>query len=397
MSKWRYAVLEVVVKRIVIGIVFLLASVGGVTQAQLDQPIPCGGLDATDCKILRQNQDAMLDIESYDFTFTADMALTTGSAASLIPRSTTLRATVVATGAVTGDASMLSMPVDPALAADPAAYAEEMSRRYGAFDAELSLVIELPELLVEAMEGDFPATIPLDIVLADGILYIDTASLSETLNPEGLPLPSAWYGFSVSEFMSLGATATAPDASSESFDGMDPALQEALQDPEFLEAFYHVERLNDGTAADGAAVSMFHSSFNLYALMDYPAIEGFIIEQVAAQDEALARLEPDVLSSVISNALYNITISIDQTIGLDDHYTRTMNMTLDARLGGAMSYYSIVGGDNRFLFQDMDILMTIKATQSNFNSVAPIQAPRDATVIPLSSLLPLREQAKLAH
>ena len=138
---------------------------------------------------------------------------------------------------------------------------------------------------------DFPAGVALEMLLVDGIAYIDLSNLASAMSAED-GIPAGWLGFDITELMQMamqsgpgneGDMAPHGDGKEGKQDPREPKgadtmtglafpadMQEmvkAWSDPEFLGQFMTVERLPDQSVADQQA-AVFQTNFNLRSLMD---------------------------------------------------------------------------------------------------------------------------------
>ena len=361
-------------------VIILMFGMVGFTQAQDSFPVFCGDLADADCEILQQNQDAMKALNAFAFALSADFTI---SNVPDMPEAVSFG--ITGDGAVTGDlASLQRSPEEMAgLMNDPEAYADYMATVLDAFDMELSMVLNLPQALVEETGGEMPSTLPLNIVLADGTGYLDFSTLRDAVGEAGESFPEGWYGIDLAGLM------TQMMAMSESMGAMtpmDPGMMSQFSDPEFAANFMSIERLDDTTAADGTAVASFHTVIDYAALMSDPAIQELMAESMAAQGTALSEAEMAEMQAMMSTMFQNVTLDIFHTIGLEDFYTRTTQVTMNFDMQAIMSMAAEMGDDSSMEGPAPVLMFNAVVTTSSFNDVDAIAAPDNATVIPLESL-----------
>lgn len=87
--------------------------------------------------------------------------------------------------------------------------------------------------------------------------------------------------------------------------------------------------------------------------------------------------EVEAMMSQMSTALQNMNLNIVQTIGLEDNYAHSLEMHLNWDMTEFMATVdpAATGDAPQFTFD-------LTATNSNFNDVAEIEAPEDATILP---------------
>jgi len=367
----------------ILAVIVLMFGVVGFTQAQDALPVFCGDLADADCEILQQNQQAMQTLESFAFALTADFSI---SNIPDMPEAVSFG--ITGDGAVTGDmASLHRSPEDMmALATDPEAYANYMTSVIEAFDLDLSLVLNMPQALVEETGGEMPSTLPLNVVLADGVGYIDLSTLRDAVGEAGESFPEGWYGIDLSELVTQMMAMSDAMGSMDAMSAMDPSMFSQFTDPAFVGRFMTIERLEDTTAADGAAVASFHMSIDYAALMSDPAVQELIAESMTAQGATLSEEEMAQMQTMMSEMFQNITLEIFTTVGLDDFYTRSTQVTMNFDMQSMMAMAAEMG-DNADMEGPAPVLMfNAVVTNSSFNEVAEIVAPENATIIPLESL-----------
>jgi hypothetical protein len=370
-------------KRMMLLTVFLLmVGMVGFTQAQMS-PVVCGDLAEADCEILQQNHQAMLGLESSAFSLNADFTL-----ANIPDMPNNVTFSMSGSGAVSGDTSALVMSPDMTMTmmSDPEAYADFMTTLFEAVDVEMSIVLNLPPELVEETNGDVPARIPLDIVLVDGVGYMNFSTLRDAVGEAGESFPEGWYGIDISGLVGEALAMSDAMGSMSGMDMMDPEAFAQFSDPEFLSNFMRVERLDDTTAADGSAVASFHTEVDYQALMSDPAMQDLIMQSVQAQGEEISEADMAEISAMMSQMFQGLTLDIFTTIGLDDFYTRSTQVTMNFDMESIVMLMGPEMGDDMPEGPAPVLMFNLNITQSDFNSVETITAPENATVIPLESL-----------
>lgn len=363
-------------------VIVLMFGMIGFTQAQAMQPV-CGDLAAEDCAILEQNAQAMMEASSYAFDMNANFVIN-----NIPDMPSDVSFGITGEGAFTADdLSSLQMSPDAmmSLMSDPEAYAEFVSTALGALDMELSLVLTLPEALVAESNGQVPSSLPLEVVLVDGTGYLNFSSLREAVGEAGASFPVGWYGIDlvglVNEAMAMtGGMGMMP------MGDMDMSTFEQFADPAFLNQFMTVERVADTTAADGTAVAAFVTTIDYAALFSDPAFMDLVIASAEAQGATLSEDELAEMSAILPQMFQGMTATVTQTIGLEDFYSRSMQMTFNLDMQSMMAVAAEMGDNVDMEGPAPMIMFDLNMNLMDFNAVPEITAPEGATVIPLESL-----------
>lgn len=366
----------------ILSVIVLMFSMIGFAQAQ-DYPVACGDLAEADCSILEQNQQAMLAAGSYAFDMTADFSL---SNIPDMPGDVSFG--ITGSGAFAGEnLASLMLPQDQMMAmmSDPEAYSDFMSSLLGAVDFELSLVLSLPEALVAESDGEVPSSIPLDIVLVDGTGYINFTTLREAVGEAGASFPEGWYGIDVVGLMEQ-AMAMSGGMGMTPMEGMDTDMMSQFADPEFINQFLQIERLEDTTAADGTAVAVFHTVIDYQALFSDPAFMDLMAQSMAAQGGSMSDDDMEEMMTMLPQMFQGMTADVTQTVGLEDFYSRSTQITFSFDMTSVMAVAAEMGDEVDMEGPAPVIGFSASVDLSDFNSVAEITVPEDATVIPLESL-----------
>lgn len=363
-----------------------LMSLTGFAAAQGQFPVVCGGLSDEDCAILQSAQDAALTLES------ADVFLDFGFTLTGLPGSPTSAAVNLSgEGAYAGDMSVLTVGPDfvSELMDDPEAYFAFLQSALGTFDAELDLLLTLPEDLTG---GAFPGQIPLNLALVDGVGYLDFGALSEALGEEMFPpfIPAGWAGLDFNDVLASVADMGVLDQAFAMQEGMDMDGFAAFADPAVLEAFITITRLPDETAADGTEVAVFQTEFDYGALLASDAFRDAMTAAAESAGEEMTEedlADLDIMFSGLGDAL---DLTFVQTVGLEDFYIYSIEMNLDFDAGELMAAV-----EDDIPAPDGEAVMfgiTFFAEISNHNGDQTITAPADAPVATFADLMDLGAQ-----
>jgi hypothetical protein len=347
----------------------------GISQAQVME-VPCGDLSEADCAFLQTAQDAMMTMNAADFEL--DFQLTLEGIPGMPGGGATVG--VAGEGAFAGEA-MSAMQPDPAVIAnmmsDPEAYAAFVTEALQSFDGQLDLVISIPESL---SGGAVPSEIPLNLVLVDGIGYIDFDSLSVALGPEmaGV-LPAGWGGLNLGEVIS---TAVAQSGAFDASGMVDADAMSPFMDIAFLEQFMFIERLPDEVSADGANVAVFQIEIDYGALLNSAEMRDMIMGMATAQGGEITESEMAEMDAIFGALGDSVSLVVVQTIGLDDNLMRSFDILLDIDTSAVMDALGEdADGDAPFF------AVTYSVALSNHNGGQVIEAPAGANIATLQDLM----------
>jgi hypothetical protein len=373
-------------RKMIVLTLLLLLFVSGVTQAQ-EMQVPCGTLAEADCQLLRDSQTAGLGLTSYNFQFQAELNLEN------IPDSPSpLVISLAGDGSVAGDwSSMQTMQAEMMSAmSDPEAYGELLQNTLGQIGLDLNLVLTLPEEIVAQAGGQIPAAIPLELRLVEGSAYLNMDPLREALGAEmSAQIPPGWMGIDLVGFATAAVAQQA--ASGDMMGGMEDAaamqteMMAAFTNPDFLNQFMTVERGADMTAPDGSQAAVFQTSLDFGALMSSPEMQDMITQSMAASGEEVDAAELQMGIAMATQMMEGLNFSIVQTIGVDDKFARSVEVTFDwdmTALGAMMA----AQGDTSMGDTPPVIGFHALITYSDFNAADPITAPENAMLIPLESM-----------
>lgn len=366
-------------KMIVLTLLMLMLGMSGLAQAQMIE-VPCADLAESDCEILRQAQQANFELESYDFQLNVDLVL-----ANIPDAPPSLALNLAGTGSLSGDWSQLQQMSSEltALVGDPAAYAELMEATLGQMDADINLVLTLPQELVAEAGGQIPASIPLQLRMVDGVAYLNFDAISDALGEDmAQGLPPGWMGIDIVELASVTVEQQAATSSmSDEIADMQAEMMSRFTDPEFLNSFMSIERLDDVTAEDGTQAAVFHTTIDYSALMSDPAMQDMMRESMMESGE-LTEADMDMALETMGTMFEGLQLEMVQTIGLEDFYPRAMEFTFAWDLSSMQDALGSEMGSGPAPTFTLNGVMTY----SNFNAAAEITEPENATIIPLESL-----------
>jgi hypothetical protein len=329
--------------------VLALVAFGGSAMAQ--DPI-CGSLTGADCEVLTQAAAAQAGLNSATFTFTLDIAV--GEQA--IP--------------LTGDGSFAVDPavkaeleaIDPAtLSADPTAALNVLGTALKGFDASLN---------VNAMG------MPLELLLVDGIGYLNFESLAPMLGGAEAGIPAGWAGLDLNGAVEMMGPMLQGMDMSEMQNQVDPAQQEAL-----MAAVSQNVTVVRGDDVDGQAV--FVSTFDFGGLLQNEAFLGMVMAQ-AAPGQELTEEQLAQVNQMLTAMGEGINISFTQNIDLTTYYTT--GFTFDFDLDGATLAAAAASiGEDAGPMEDISVVFDLDF--ADFNAAPALSAPAGAQVSTIQELM----------
>jgi hypothetical protein len=329
-----------------------------------DMMIFCGELSDADCALLSESQAAMSALGSAAVKFDLDM---TFAGIPDMPVSVTLNLSGDARYAVT-DVEALQI-IAAKMTDDPASAMEELFR---AFALDGTFILQLPVDIVgesNANRGAF------SLRLVDGFIYANADKMSELIGAAG---ENGWLGFDLAGFYGrifdqFGSSAI-PNQS---------AAADMMAD------LVAIERVED-VELDGQTLTVFHYTVDYSGLATNEDFMSLLRNQLEGMGMSM-QVDMDALMDFYAEAFAGLKLEFTQLISLEDHFVHNMTFQLDWGLDMA-SLGELFGGMTEPV-PDITITISANVDLSQFNVAAPIEAPEDATLFPLDSLLPAMPQA----
>ncbi len=324
---------------IVLVVAILLVTLAVVQADTNDRPDLCGNLPQSDCQILLDNEDSWKSLNSLGFTFWMNMDVEAD------------------------EAMQISMQGSGAFAIDSEAKQTliEMDDNLSAVDVgalmELMLTSVAGEISFEfsGSGGDEDLDAAMTLLMKDGVVLLDAAALE------------ALTGESMGGVEALGIDLNgAFDETFSELGVMDLSAMNAKSEAEV--AATTVTRLPDDEIR-GIAVAVFETTIDLETFLSLASAE----ELIAASNELD---DPEEVAKLME-AIEVSDFTMREYIGLDDHYTYLIDISLDMTIS---SEASELGDDGSFV---MDMSMEV----SDFNEPVEIEIPEDAFVFPLAMMM----------
>lgn len=352
--------------------------IGGATLAQEMPPVFCGDLAEADCQLLNDSQTAMAALASNSAEF-----MMTINIDGIPDTPGPMAITFSGLGAYTGGEELRTMSTSIAAAQDdPMAIFNMFPDLLTAFDGDLTLKLGFPAEMMA--DSGMPESITLELKLVDGVGYINFDPLQPLIND---PQYTGWGGLDLAgllravleeqDEMISGLLAQQGTTAM----GMNPEFIAAMSDPAFMASFMTIARTDDGSTD----MATFAVTLNLGAMMSSPAYTEMIQQQIQAQmamqGVELSAEEMQQALAISTQMLEDATFNITQTIGVNDKFVHSTDFSMAFDMSGAMA----AAGDTSGAAMNFSVNGSFKLGQ--FNSVAPISAPANASVMPYEQLL----------
>ena len=328
-------------------VMLLLPWVGASAQSAGDADFDyCAILAEPDCQILANSDAAMAEVSSVAFDASMSLRLlsdveeesadiqVTGSGKAAVDLSTlTVMNDLSASEAVMDTAQTMAMLAD----------------LLGSAEVEISL-----QLTIASADETFD--LPLNLVVKDGILAIDLASLGEASGEaaDGMEDFGGWLGVSLADMIDamMEDAADASMTESEMMEMDESQLAESIT----------ITRLPD-EEVNGAATAVFDIEIAAGVWPDIAYMATVDMAPEAEQAEMVAMME----------SFGDAAMLIRQYIGLDDLYVHRLDVSMDVQVpteGTPMSLMSL----------------TLSIGLSDFNVPVEIELPEDTFVLPYAML-----------
>ena len=330
-----------------IALVVLMVMVAGVQADSIEDRVDCGELAEADCQILRDNVEVMDGVSSLHFDMQLDLGVNLGGFMDLL----------LLNGAGGG-----KLAVDPA-AADAANAAGGESGEDNwivvlatAITGEISLHLtgEMPE---EEIDTQF-------VVLMENGLFVLNEGAMATLGGQTIP-GLEWIGYDARDAADELMAEVGDGGSTEDDGASSPEMEEANANAMSL------TRLPDAEVM-GIPVAVMETDVDFNSVISLMTLEDVLSE--AEPDEAQYA---DLMLAVMQNTDLR-DVSWRQYIGLDDHYTHRIDITLDITVAGEI--LEMEG-------MDFNITMSVVIDLSAYNEPVVVDLPEDVMLIPLDMLL----------
>jgi hypothetical protein len=378
----------------------LIVAPAGSAFAQDENPyVTCGDLPEEDCDIIRASSEAMLNLTSYSSVVDFDLSLTDLPS---LPADLSFSFSSDGTFALDPEitAALLEMQ-----SMGPEAMAENMAQMFElvadlyftlGFDmvVDVAMSEDLTNLIAQSAGTQIPDAITLAMRMTEGYFYLNLDELAAVMpEAEGM---QGWIGFDIGTLMSdsLQAATEQLEEGGEAAQAVGASAAMSAQQQVLMQAakdYVTVTRLED-SEVDGTPVAQFQYVFDAASFIGSPEFTSFLTEQLTAMaemnpDAASSGLTPeniDMVSAMLPMMgpmlLSGLTWETTTSIGLEDNFQYGSESNIVWDLSGVLRLAQMPSSGQ----PTFELHMT--SANSDFDSAPAIEAPEDATIIPLEQL-----------
>lgn len=371
-------------RKLLLVLVAMLLVSGSVLAQDVAPEVYCGDLAEEDCAVLVQSQAAMTELSAVAFDLQIDVSVT-----GVPDMDGPVVFALTSEGAYSGDPEVFAMMSHPDMAAmqDPVAALTKAVEALRAFDADLSFTLSLPSQLV-AEDEDIPESITLELLLVDGLGYLNLEPLAPLFENGSSQVPSqGWLGLDIASLIEAVIEQNPEmfeDMTAE-MGGFDPTMYAQFSDPTAFAQYATITRTDDGSGD----TATFDTTFDFAGLVQDPEFRALLEQQIEQQIETQGgdideeEFEAGFAASqmMLANSVLTATSTIDLTTGYQT--SATFSMVIDTTELMAMA------AEESDDVPEVPPVVTfnLALNLSQFNDVAEIVAPAGAVVIPFESML----------
>ena len=382
----------------------LLGTFGTALAQDMTEPF-CGDLADEDCTLLQDSQAAMMDVSSYKATATYDAML---AGIPGLPADE-INVNVTVDGAFAMDDAALEaskkfvgldqQAVMEALADDPQPLLDLLS---GA-DFDMTLSYEMTEELAAAFSAqagvDIPAGGSVGLIMVDGVLYADLSDFAALGAPEG------WIGVPVGELLQAQVDAGVFEQAMAQMDPsqMDPTTAATLGlqnmvmgNAKEFEKYLTIERGEDIEVADGQSAAVFNTTVDIAGLVAGPEFTQMITalaESGAFESSGLSAADITqnlpMLGMMAPMIFADLNVGNSVTVGTEDMFVYNTTTEFSWDLTGLLQMAAMSGALPAGLDagNPMSVSLNTNIDYSDFNAEQTVEAPADAMMIPVESMM----------
>ncbi len=384
----------------------LLLGLFGTALAQDDAAAPfCGDLADEDCTLLQDSQAAMMDVSSYKSTAVID-------------------AIVAGIPGLPADEINVNLTVDGAFALDDAALAAGKKFEGQDQQAVMKMMAEDPQVLLDLVNGadfdltvsytmnqeladfasanagvEIPASGSIGVIMVDGVLYADLSEFAALGAPEG------WIGVPVAEALQAQVDAGVFEQAMAQMDpaNMDPTTAATLGMQSMLmgqvkgfEKYMTIERGEDVEVGDGQPGAYFSTSVDVAGLVAGPEFAEMIktlADSGAFEGSGLTAADIEanlpMVGMMAPMIFADLKVGNTTTIGTEDMFVYNTTSEFSWDLSGLLQMAAMSGALPAEIDASapMSFSFTTDVTNSDFNVEQTIEAPADAMMIPVESMM----------
>jgi len=379
--------------------------------ASSEPPVFCGNLDKEDCGVLQKSHDLMKQVAQSTALTSFDVTLNgiPGLPAETINAAITSNMTSVADPAAMAAAQKLNGLTQEEtlqlLADDPQPVVDLIS----GWDFDMSLDVTVtPELadLISAQSGlKVPDQLAIQTKLVDGVLYWDLSEVAAFVPT----IAAGWIGFPlldmINELVNQGAFEQALSMQAQGASGAGGMTIAGVGSAQFVQQYaetfqkYMTIESGDVVELDGQPAAPYITTMDVAGFLSGPEFQQIVVDlakQGAFESTGLtaADIEQNVqMLGMMGPMLFTgMTATAKQTIGLDDLLLYEYESEVAWDMSGLVQMAAASGQLPAELTPTSDnVGFDIKTSISNSNmsteATATVEAPADAQMIPLESVL----------
>jgi hypothetical protein len=354
------------VKRIILVLFVLMLGISAIgAQDNMAATVFCGDLAEADCDLLVKSQEVMAGVTSFstDFSLFFEMSgLDMGMGSDSLAMGLTGEGQLVADF---GDVDMMAADAEMDVLIDAL---------LNGFEMDMHLEIVLPDDLSMGMPE-----LALDIVMVDGVIYMDTAPFMGGMEP-------MWMGIDLAGLMdTYMADIMAQldmDMMLDTTDMMDMGSVEAFG---YADDYTTIVRAEDRDL-NGQTVAVFKTSYDFVSLFTDETFRGLyaeIFDSVMAAQMDLGDLDMDVeeLLDAVAVMFEDTNFSMVQWIGVDDYYSYHNALYIDMTLNMNAVAEAIGEVPPSVMPEEITMILEGELNLDDFNEDFGIVAPEGAQII----------------
>lgn len=365
-------------------------------------PAPfCGDLAEEDCALIEASQEAMLEVANYKATGTYQAMVSglPGLPADEVAAGVQVDGSFAADEAGLAAAVTLATipPEDVALATmeDPQLLVDLASGVDAAVTLSVAMTPELADVLTAEAGGlPVPAELSLNMVLLDGIFYIDLSPLAAYGAVDG------WVGLPLADYLVAVGETGYYEQRAAALAAADPqtaaalAVQGALMDPTLYQSGMAITRGED-VEVEGETAATFTTTYDLGAWLTSPDFAAFVqslVDSGAVSEADAAQLDEvmQMLPMIAPMLFQGLVIESMQVIGVDSAllYDSTFDLAWD--LAGLFQMAAMTGQLPPEIDPNAPAAIGVNTEVVNFDigGEQEIVAPEDAAMFTVEQLMP---------
>jgi len=424
------------VKRLCVSLLVLTLLVVSATPALAQDTGFCADLAAEDCELLYESSDVMSRVVSGNTISEVSIVAQNlpevpyPNVAFDLVHEVSFNTSDEATAVV-----MDMMEMDPAALAEMMQDSEAMTEMFSMVFVGLSTEMrsdiafssDLAQLIEEQAQVPWPETVNLNLVLIEGVLYVDMDALAETV-PEAAMLGGGWIGLElaplIEEAMMQEQAAVAVPGPTGQMMTVDPAVMAASMtgdsagplfsqlgalDPQgVILQYLNIARLPEGEidvsgleSANNEEVAVFATTVNFQEFLASDLFAQLLTQALASQQGSMpSEAEVSQIMGLVQLVgplvLNSLTLELLEAIGTDSAFLYGYDFILSLDLTQLLSMAAMAGDALPELNLQTEgpsgFEVTVLQTASDLNTEIEITAPEGATVFTAEQLTLLLEQ-----